>query len=60
MTDFDPGKPLPPQALYQRCDPAQLHFDSTADLEGISEIPGQDRAIEAIHFATGIRVDVLA
>jgi lon-related putative ATP-dependent protease len=52
-----PGKSLPAQALYRHCDPGQLTFESTADLEDFSEIPGQDRAVEAIHFATEIDVD---
>jgi len=52
-----PGKPLAPKALYRRCDPSQLSFDTTAELEELKEIPGQDRAIEAIHFATETGVD---
>ncbi len=52
-----PGKSLPAQALYQRCDPGQLTFETTESLENFSEIPGQDRAVEAIHFATEIDVD---
>ncbi len=55
--ELKPGKPLPAQALYRRCDPAQLTFDTTESLEKFSEIPGQDRAAEAIHFATEIDVD---
>ena len=52
-----PGKPLSPQLLYRRCDPAQLSFESTAELEALKELPGQDRAVEAISFATEIGVD---
>ncbi len=52
-----PGKPLSPQLLYRHCDPADLNFKTTADLEESREIPGQDRAAEAIHFATGIGID---
>ncbi len=55
--ELKPGKPLPAQALYRRCNPAQLTFDTTESLEKFSEIPGQDRAAEAIHFATEIDVD---
>jgi lon-related putative ATP-dependent protease len=55
--DIEPGKPLPAQALYRPCDPEQLTFDTTESLEKFSEIPGQDRAVEAIHFATEIDVD---
>ena len=52
-----PGKALPPAALYQRCDPANLGFDSTEELEVLSQIPGQQRALEALQFAAGIDVD---
>ena len=52
-----PGKPLSPQLLYRHCDPAQLNFETTAELEELKEIPGQQRAVEAIHFATEIGVD---
>ena len=52
-----PGKPLSPQLLYRHCDPAQLNFETTAELEELKEIPGQQRASEAIHFATEIGVD---
>lgn len=55
--DFTPGEPLAPGALYRSCDPAALGFETTAELEDLSEIPGQDRASEAIHFATDIDVD---
>jgi lon-related putative ATP-dependent protease len=55
--DFTPGKPLAPGALYRSCDPAALGFETTAELAAISEIPGQDRAAEAIRFATEIDVD---
>lgn len=52
-----PGKSLPAQALYRRCDPGQLTFESTESLEKFSEITGQERAVEAIHFATEIDID---
>ncbi len=55
--DIKPGKPLPAQALYRFCDPGQLTFETTESLEDLNEIPGQERAVEAIHFATGIDVD---
>lgn len=55
--DIQSGKPLPPQALYRICDPEQLSFETTEGLKDINEIPGQERAVEAIHFATGIEVD---
>jgi lon-related putative ATP-dependent protease len=55
--EFTPGKPLQVAALFTPCDPVQLGFQSTAELEALSEIPGQDRALEAIRFATEIDVD---
>ena len=57
MTDFTPGKPLSPEALFTRCDPGDLRFKTTAELEDLAEIPGQDRATEALEFATEIDVD---
>ena len=52
-----PGQALNPAALCQRSDPADIPFESTAELEDLTEIPGQERALEALHFATGIRVN---
>ncbi len=48
-------QPLAPEALYRTFDPAQLPFQTTAELEDGLEIIGQDRAIEAIRFGIGIR-----
>lgn len=55
--DLTLGKPLSSAALFTRCDPASLGFETTADLEALSEVPGQDRAAEAMQFATEIDVD---
>ncbi|MCU0765837.1 MAG: AAA family ATPase [Gammaproteobacteria bacterium] len=41
-------------ALRHSCDPAQFDFQSTADLAPIPVTVGQDRALEAIRFGTGI------
>ncbi len=51
---------LPPLALesrqlHQSCDPAQLGFQTTADLEALNELIGQTRATEAVRFGAGIR-----
>jgi lon-related putative ATP-dependent protease len=54
---LEPGKPLAAQRLYWRCDASKLGFESTAELSGLKDIPGQDRAAEAIQFATEIGVD---
>ncbi|MGC9357956.1 MAG: Lon protease family protein, partial [Anaerolineae bacterium] len=43
--------------LYQRCNPEQFDFETTADLEEFSEIVGQPRAVEAIRFGMGIGRD---
>ena len=48
-------RPLPPDALYRRCDPATLPFETTAELEEVPGIIGQERAEEAVRFAIGIR-----
>ena len=55
--DIKPGKPLPAQMLCRFCDPGQLSFETTESLEDLNEIPGQERAVEAIHFATGVDAD---
>ena len=54
---FTPGQPLSPDALYRRCDAAEFSFASTDDLARLKGVPGQDRALEAMQFATGIPVD---
>jgi len=41
--------------LYRFCDPVQFGFSTTAELQDIDEIIGQDRALEALHFGVGIK-----
>jgi lon-related putative ATP-dependent protease len=48
-------EPLKPEALCSRCDPAQFKFKTTADLEDVTEVLGQVRAVEALRFGIGIR-----
>jgi predicted ATP-dependent protease len=48
-------EPLPASALHTPCDPASLGFATTADLEPIEDIVLQDRAVEAVEFAIGMR-----
>ena len=48
-------KPLPVAELYHACDPEDLPFLTTADLEELGETIGQGRALEAIDFGVGIR-----
>jgi lon-related putative ATP-dependent protease len=45
---------LKPEALRRRADPAQLGFESTAQLEPAVEIIGQPRAVEAVGFGVSI------
>jgi lon-related putative ATP-dependent protease len=49
---MEPGKPLSPDKLYQECDPALFDFETTDELEDLVDVPGQERAVEAIHFGT--------
>jgi len=46
---------LPVQQLRQTCEPSQFDFETTAELEDLSEIVGQERAVDAILFGIGIR-----
>ena len=47
-------RPLEAAALYQRCDPMQFVFETTADLEDLTGVIGQDRAVEAVRFGIGM------
>ncbi len=46
---------LSPKELRGRCDPTQFHFKSTAELDPLSEVIGQERAVSAIHFGLGVK-----
>jgi lon-related putative ATP-dependent protease len=46
---------LPPERLRPAADPARLGFRTTAELEPISGLIGQDRALKAIEFGVNIR-----
>ncbi len=48
-------KPLEPKQLYHRCDLGQLLFETTADLEPLSETIGQQRVLESIQFGVGMQ-----
>ncbi len=48
-------QPLEARQLRQTCDPAQFDFETTAELEDLSEIVGQERAVDAILFGIGIQ-----
>jgi lon-related putative ATP-dependent protease len=47
--------PLIPEQLYQHTDPDQFDFETTNQIEYLSEIIGQPRAVEAVRFGTGMR-----
>ena len=45
---------LAAEDLFQVCDPQELDFETTEDLEQISSVVGQERAVEAMRFGLGI------
>lgn len=47
--------PLTADQLNRRCDPNQFSFTTTAELEDLQEIIGQDRAVSAVRFGIGIQ-----
>jgi lon-related putative ATP-dependent protease len=49
--------PLPPAELYTRADPDQFSFQTTAELEDLQHIIGQERAMAAIRFGIGMDQD---
>ena len=52
MTDIHE---LTPDALRWTLDTASLSFETTADLEPLDEILGQERGVQALRFGIGIR-----
>ncbi len=52
---MDTVQPLPPEALYRRCDPADFSFETTDDLAEAPEVLGQERAIQAIQLGIHIQ-----
>ena len=58
MTPTEPLLPalaLTPAQLYHACDPAQFDFQTTTELQDLSELMGQVRATAAVRFGVGIR-----
>jgi len=47
--------PVPAAALYRATDPSSLGFATTDELPDLDQIVGQQRAVEAVEFAIGIR-----
>ena len=43
--------------LRQICDPAQFDFETTEELQDLSEMIGQERAVGAVRFGIGIQRD---
>jgi hypothetical protein len=43
-------KRLESKLLYQHCDPEQFDFHTTEELEDLSEVIGQPRAVDAVRF----------
>ena len=41
---------LPIETLRWRCDPDDLSFDSTAEVEPVAGVVGQDDAVEAVRY----------
>jgi hypothetical protein len=50
-------EPLAPEAVYRAVDAASLGFDTTETAKPLTDGMGQERAIEAIAFGTGIAHD---
>jgi len=48
---------LDPRQLRQACDPAQFDFETTDELENLSQMIGQERAVGAVRFGIGIQRD---
>lgn len=48
-------EPLSASSLYRACDPSDFPFRSTAELTAVTEIIGQDRAVDAVRFGIDIR-----
>ncbi len=47
--------PLPVESLYRRADLSALPFETTAELDSLERMVGQDRAMEALQFGAGMR-----
>jgi lon-related putative ATP-dependent protease len=50
-----PVESLRPKQLCRTCDGSQFDFNSTAELEDLGDIIGQERAVDAVQFGIGIR-----
>ncbi len=52
---MQPIQALSPLQLCWRCDPAQFDFETTEQLDDLSEFVGQTRALDAVRFGITIR-----
>jgi len=52
---METARELKPDDLYRACDPAQLEFETTDDLEDLVGVVGQQRALDAIQVGVGIK-----
>ena len=51
MADRNPLEPLSMDTLRWRCDVDCLPFETTAELDGLTQTIGQERAVDALNFA---------
>jgi lon-related putative ATP-dependent protease len=47
--------PIPAELLYRACDLSPFDFETTAELEELPGLAGQDRVLDALRFGTAIR-----
>ncbi|GAB2721059.1 Lon protease family protein [Halomonas garicola] len=47
--------PLAADRLYRHCDPDSLDFETSDELRALDQLIGQERALEALRFGTGIQ-----
>lgn len=52
-----PARELTPEQLYRFCDPGALDFSTTAELADLDATLGQQRAMDAVRFGSGMRHD---
>jgi len=52
---FTDAKRLSPDELFRRCVRSELNFETTAELEDLTDFVGQERALEAVEFGVGIQ-----
>ena len=50
-----PVEPLLPEQIYRCCTDELPQFTTTAELEDLIDVPGQERAMRAIRFGIGIK-----